>query len=275
MGKIITCLNTGLYNQIMNSCTVKDLKIILKHRLSYLPKNFYKLKKKHLVYTATLNQYVTIIIRFFKFCLKKKLQNNKMEIEYVEKCPISLIPISEIEESDLFTHDNIQFSKEYLIGYFKSSYDFTNPITKRELKKEDILRLKSDEISKIFEDKDDLRDRMVTDIQDFSFYENDIEAYFYNLVLTESVTLGRIVDDEEYLQITALFHHTWLNMVRLDIHRTECVLRGLYDKMFEWFNLSYSNRNRVRIAAGEIILRRYTRSTGIYAQNEARNEIRV
>ena len=85
MGKIITCLNTGLYNQIMNSCTVKDLKIILKHRLTYLPKNFYKLKKKHLVYTATLNQYVTIIIRFLKFCLKKKLQNNKMEIEYVEK----------------------------------------------------------------------------------------------------------------------------------------------------------------------------------------------
>ena len=199
-----------------------------------------------------------------------------MEIEeYVEKCPISLMPISEIEESDLFTHDNIQFSKEYLIGYFKSSYDFRNPITKREFKKEDILRLKSDEMLNIFEHKDDLRDRMVSDIQDFAFYENDIEVYFYNLILTESVTLGRIIDDEEYLQITGLFHHTWLNMVRLDIHRTECVLRGLCDKMFEWFHLS-SNRNRRRIATGEIILRRYTRSTGIYAQNEARNEsIRV
>lgn len=266
MKNIVSMNENRLYKELMNSCSVKDLRIILKHRLSDTPKNFYKLKKKDLVYLASVNIYVTIIIRFLRSL--KKPKEDKMETEeYIEKCPISLMPISEMEEDDIFTHDNISFSKEYLIEYFKSSYDFTNPITKRELKKEDILRLNSCGILDIFEDKDYLRERMVTDIQDFAFYENDIEVYFYNLILTESGTLGRVVEDEEYLEITGLFHHTWLNMVRLDIYRTDCVLRGLQDKLYQWFNIS-SNRNRKRIGTGSIILKRYTRSTSIYAQRE-------
>lgn len=105
---------------------------------------------------------------------------------------------------------------------------------------------------------------MVMDIQDFSFFENDIEIYFYNLVLIESLTIGRDVDDTEFLDVTSKFHNTWLSMVKIDTNRTKCVLKSLFDKMSQWFRDRGSRTTMKRFEAGGKILGRYENATIIH-----------
>ena len=250
-----------LYNDIFNSCRVCDLRIIVKMKKNTIPNGFHKMKKSDLVCFIVSNSCAFTITRFVRNC-RSKYVPTLTDVEGERRCPISLINISELEEDDKFTHDNITFSKSYIIDFFKSNYDFTNPITRNEIGRDQIIEIDCEELLVLYDDRISLREQRVTDINDFAFHENEIEYYFYKLILLESNTYTSD-EDSDYIQISGLFHQTWRNMAMSDKNRTVCVLKSLRDKLDGWFYDLTKSSVRKKLHAGRSILDRYDMATSI------------
>lgn len=252
------------YNDIFNSCRVCDLRFLIKMKTNRIPNGFHKMKKAELVCFLVSNSCAFTITRFVRQCGDKQRQKLPVLTGTMgdDRCPISLINISELTEDDKFTHDNIIFSKSSILNFFKSNYDFTNPITRNEIKRDKIIEIGCEDLLIIYDDRISLREQRVTDINDFAFHENEIEYYFYKLILLESNTYTSD-DDSDYIQISQFFHQTWRNMAISDKNRTVCVLKSLRDKLDGWFYDLTRPSMRKKLNAGKSILSRYDLATSI------------
>jgi len=218
------------------------------------------MKKMELVCFLISNSCALTITRFVRHC------GSKENIEDEVRCPISLMSISELSKEDKFVHDNIIFSKSSIVDFFRTNYDFTNPITRNEIERSKIIEIGCEELTNLYDNRESLREQKVTDINDFSFHENEIEYYFYHLIILESNTYSSD-DDLDYVQISGCFHQTWRNMVVSDKNRTVCVLKSLQDKLNGWFYDTSRSSIRKKIYAGKSILERYNMATSIIPTN--------
>ena len=215
--------NHHLYGVLFDSCNVNVLRQICRSKGM---KKWYKPKKKELVSFIVLNHCAIVITRLLH---RKTKKDDRW-------CPISLTPIYEIK--DPFVHDNVVFSRQSLIDYFKHSVNFTNPGTTSDFTYDDINRLNCEEINKLFQDRIELRNKIVDDVYTFSYFEDDLEE-----------TLYKIIDARRYRCTMSLrearikFHGLWIRMVELDKNRTICVLRAIMSKCHTIYRRSFIGLN--------------------------------
>ena len=202
-----------LYTIVFNESNVPTLRIAM--RYMGIP-NWYKLRKPQMVHILVSNVCANIIIRLFR--VEKSVEESW--------CPISLIPVSEL--NDLFVHDGISFSRHSLIEYIKSSYDFSNPITRREITWEDVAGLDSPIVNNIFGDREKLRLNLVRDIQEFSAMEDEFEECLCTLI---RIKLLGYNDLSDLVVAQIQFHNIWSRIKTIDINRTICVIRSFMDKV--------------------------------------------
>jgi len=207
--------NHNLYGMLFNSCNVNVLRQVC--RLKGM-KKWYKPKKRELVSFIVLNHCAIVITRFFDNQTKKDDR----------WCPISLTPVN----------DNVVFSRQSLIDYFKHTVNFTNPGTTSEFTSDDINRLDCEEIQELFEDRIELRNKIIDDVYTFNYFEDDLEE-----------TLYKIIDARRYRCAMSLrearvkFHGLWIRMVELDKNRTACVIKAIMSKCHTVYRRSFIGLN--------------------------------
>jgi len=211
----------SLHEKLLYTCNVSTLRDICRFQKT---KNWYKLKKAEIVSTIVLNHCSLIITRFFKTYVLKK--------EDGRWCPISLTPIKEI--TDPYLHDNVVFSRESLISYFKHSVNFINPSTTGDFTEDDILRLGCKEIHRLYLDRLNLRQNLVEGVIMYNFLEEDLEETLHIIV-----SLRRNTNDPfPYREARIKFHTIWLKLISLDKNRTVCVIKSIINNCIGFYRYS-------------------------------------
>ena len=222
------CKQHPLYTTVFNESNVSTLKIAM--RCMKINK-WYKMRKSEMVSIVVSNVCANIIIRFFRV--------DKSKIDDESWCPISLVPVSKLE--DPFIHDGITFSRYSLVEYIRCSYDFSNPITRKNINREDTIRLNSQSINFIFEDRERLRLKLVQDIQEFSAMEDELEECLDIIIDIKSF---RSTDNlSTLIRVQVQFHRIWSRIKIIDINRTICVIKSLSDKVNDLYKYNERRRN--------------------------------
>jgi len=212
-----------MYTSMFSENTVVDLKEMVR---GYGQKGWYNLKKNNLVVVVILNMCSSTIAHFFREIVVrlrvKAIKTAAMAVDTV--CPISLVPVSELEFP--YVHDSIVFSRDDLVTFFMSSYNFTNPITRREFTGIEIRRFGSPTLYNVFLNRVHLRIEAVYGIQHFSFLEVELEN-----CIKRMISLYGLQEQEHELfdSISVMLENTWSEMLRLDRNRTVCVLKSMFD----------------------------------------------
>jgi len=216
-----------LYNELYKNC-VNDLRLICRKNGET---KWYKIKKHELI--------CCIILRYCSIVITKLFKNKKTRENDKTWCPISLIPVDEI--TDPYVHDGVTFSRQYLIDYFNHSVNFTNPSTTSEFELNDIKRLKSEQLEKLFNQRAILRDEIVENVYTFNFLEDEIEDLLHSII---KLYLRRnSTNSYEFREARIEFHRIWLRLIELDKNRTICILRSLIHKCKRIYILSSSALN--------------------------------
>jgi len=210
-----------MYNFMFSQNTVVDLREMVR---GYGQKGWYNLKKHNLVVVVVLNMCSSTISHFFrnivKIARKRAIDEAVRSADTV--CPISLVPVSELLFP--YVHDKIVFSRDDLVTFFMSSYNFTNPITRREFTETEILRFGSPTLLDVFTNRVHLRIDAVYEIQHFSFLEVELEN-----CIKRMVSMYHYHEQDLFDQISVMLENTWKEMLELDKNRTLCVLKSMFD----------------------------------------------
>jgi len=225
------CKRHYMYSFMFSDNTVVDLKEMVR---GYGQKGWYNLKKHNLVVVVVLNMCSSTISHFFHSII---IRSRERAIETATKstdtvCPISLVPVSEL--SFPYVHDNIVFSRDDLVSFFMSSYNFTNPITRREFTATEIRRFGSPTLYEVFLDRVNLRIDAVYEIQHFAFLEVELEN-----CVKRMASMFSFQEQQLFEEVSVILENTWREMLRIDRHRTLCVLKS----MFDFINM-YTGRRR-------------------------------
>ena len=203
----------NLYGKLFNECNVNTLRYICRRNGT---KRWYNLKKHELICSIIVNYCALVITRLFR---KKEIYEDRW-------CPISLIPVCDI--SDPYIHDNVVFSRQYIIDYFKHSVNFINPSTTRELEFNDIKRLNCPQLEEVFKNRVNLRDKIVQDLYTFSYLEDELEETLHIIVDLNIRRNNR--NPHVFREARIKFHKIWLNLIEIDKNRTACIIRSLMHK---------------------------------------------
>ncbi len=237
------------YKSIFTGNNVVDLR---DRARVYGQKGWYCMKKPNLVSVIVVNKSATTISNFFRGIvqtLRKSVISRSVESDDV--CPITLTPVSELLHP--YVHDGIVFSRDDLVLFFLKSYNFTNPMTRKEFTNVDIKRFGSPKLCDLFYDREYLRKDAIYDIHQFSFLESQFE-----ILVKHMVALYHHQDDQEYEEVVASIENMWKEMMLIDINRTLCVIKstrsvlndisGRRKKWATAFLDNLDNRSRVIIA---------------------------
>lgn len=206
------------YNSIFTGNNVVDLR---DRARVYGHKGWYSLKKPGLVSVIVVNKSSSTISSFFR----NMVQNSRnrvisRSVESDDVCPISLTRVSDL--SHPYVHDGIVFCREDLVLFFMNSYNFTNPITRREFTDVDIKRFGSPTLCEVFYDRVYLRNDAIYDIQEFSFLESQFEGLVKNMI-----SLFHYQDDKEFEDVILSINNMWRKMLAIDLNRTLCVIKSM------------------------------------------------
>lgn len=208
------------YKQVVSANTVGALRLRAR---SAGTKKWYALRKASLASAIIIHESAIIVTKFFRRNLKKKrLGLVEEHISNGSKCPISLTPVSELHQGDVFIHGGAVFSREAILAYIKSSVDFLNPITRTPMHLHDIERLGCPYALDKYRDRDILRHRKVNSIRQFSFLETELENLFIGVVQQYYCR-----DTQLFYDTMKAFIDTWREMKTTDRNRTICVLKSL------------------------------------------------
>ena len=243
------CKQHRLYTTVFNESNVLTLRTAMRYMKV---RNWYNMRKPEMVSVIVANVCANIITRLFRI---KKFTEESW-------CPISLIPVSELK--DPFVHDGITFSKYSLVEYIRHSYDFSNPITRKDITREDTIRLNSPSINMIFEDRESLRSKLVEDIYEFSAMEDELEECLD--IIIDIKAFRSTGDLSNLIRVQIQFHRIWSRIKTIDIHRTICVMKSLLDKIKEIYRY---NERRKRI--GVKLLKTYLSASYVCLEDETDN----
>jgi len=210
-----------LYDYIHHVNTVAELRDIVR---GYGMKGWYNMKKQNLVVTVIINISAASIVHFFRQIVnnvRKKVIKEAIESPE-DVCPISLVPVSQIVYP--YVHDRVVFSREDLVSFFMSSYNFTNPITRREFTNREIRRFGSPTLCTVFQNRASLRADAIYEIQHFAFLETELENYLKRMIYI--LDHG---DQDLFNELGLALDNTYDEMILLDRNRTKCVLKSMFD----------------------------------------------
>jgi len=210
-----------LYDYMHHVYTVADLKSLVR---GYGQKGWYNMKKQNLVVTVVINMAAASIVYFFRQIVNKA--RNKVISSAASSpedvCPISLTPVSELVYP--YVHDRVVFSREHLVSFFMSSYNFTNPITRREFTRREIRRFGSPTLCTVFDNRHSLRADAIYEIQHFAFLETEMENYLKRMMYI--LDHG---DQDLFNELGMALDNTFDEMIHIDRNRTRCILKSMFD----------------------------------------------
>lgn len=208
------------FTEIFRTNNVVDLKERVRKTGN---KDWYLLRKNNLVSSCIVHDCSVRITQFFRGIVEAKLDRFLKHQESDSVCPISLNPISELRSP--YVHDGNVFSRDDLVQYFLASFNFCNPITRKELKLGDVKRLGSEELVRVYGNRESLRKESVDNINHFAFLEMEFEELFLSMV-----SLYHERWASEYITYYKSFHETWSQMMAIDKNRTMCTVKSLHLK---------------------------------------------
>ena len=133
-------------------------------------------------------------------------------------CPISLEPVRG-RGIGSFQHDGVVFSRQALVAYIKSSCNFKNAVTRREMTRTDVVRLKDKEVLRMYAEKTNRQAEMQRDINLFFFLENNVQ----DMLQRELENFNFFGNDST----PCPFVDACTVMTKLDAKRASCVHKSL------------------------------------------------
>lgn len=183
---------------------------------------WYTYRKSALVSTIVLHRSVNTIVRLFRRCTtegrERVLAEKRLDGSV---CPISLIPVSDLKE--VFVHNGTVFSREDIIEYFRSSMNFSNPITRNDIHAHEVARIGDRKIARLFRHRRYLRNEEINKIQHFAYLEEYLENVLVHLIRQYHHRYTEL-----FTETAEVFRDTWVNMRDTDRNRTLCVLKSLF-----------------------------------------------
>lgn len=152
---------------------------------------WYRLNKEALVAILVANQLAQKIQNFFRGTVMTKCcrsdgsssDHHPANPNNLNKrvCPISLVPIAEIDYRHRFVHGNTWFNRDCLVEHMFKTGDFANPVTRVEFREEDVLELDPQLIGQ-FQDRKQIRASLAEKMEMVQSVENEMEEVFQNMV---------------------------------------------------------------------------------------------
>ncbi|CAN0245583.1 unnamed protein product [Ectocarpus sp. 6 AP-2014] len=188
--------------------------------------DWYRLKKDALVATIVLNHFAEEIQRFFRHVVVTTRDSD--DDTHTAVCPISLKPITEIPCGHRFRHGNIWFNKDTLAQYMRKTSDFMNPVTRVELREEDVLKVDPGLI-KQYRHRKELAERMAEDMALVQSVENELEEVFQDMVEAAQEIRTRMEFRIVFDHLAEDFQECHGDLTELDRDRSVLTLKSLGD----------------------------------------------
>ena len=189
--------------------------------------NWYRLKKDALVATIVLNHFAEKIQRFFRHVVVTTHDRDDFNPS-TAVCPISLKPIAEIPCGHRFRHGNIWFNREILAQYMRKTSDFINPVTRVELREEDILRIDPRLINQ-YKHRKELAACMAEDMAIVQSVENELEEVFQEMVEAAQKIPTRMEFRTVFDNLSQDFQECHRDLTGLDRARSVLTMKSLGD----------------------------------------------
>ncbi|AAK14558.1 unnamed protein product [Ectocarpus sp. 4 AP-2014] len=189
--------------------------------------NWYRLKKDALVATIVLNHFAQEIQRFFRRVVVVTTHDGDDDTN-TAVCPISLKPIAEIPCGHRFRHGNIWFNKEILAQYMRKTSDFINPVTRVELREEDVLRIDPGLINQYKHRREHVA-RMAEDMAVVQSVENELEEVFQEMVEAAQEIPTRMEFRIVFDNLAEDFQQCHGDLTELDRDRSALTMKSLGD----------------------------------------------
>ncbi|CAN0562176.1 unnamed protein product [Ectocarpus sp. 12 AP-2014] len=188
--------------------------------------NWYRLKKDALVATIVLHHFAEEIQRFFRHVVVTT--HDRDDDTNTAVCPISLKPVAEIPCTHRFRHGNIWFNKEILAQYMRKTSDFINPVTRVELREEDVLRIDPGLINQ-YQHRKELVACMAEDMALVQSVENELEEVFQDMVEAAQEIPTRMEFRIVFDNLAEDFQQCHGDLIELDRERSVLTMKSLGD----------------------------------------------
>lgn len=226
LGALVRCSEHRLYDRHM-AMKVNRLRPEVRSR-GY--RKWYCLKKSVLVCVVIMDESVRIIVKALRKVLQRKreqLIKRKLSAGRENKCPICLTPLEDFALTDLFVHDGIVFCKQDMISHMSTGYNFTNPITRKDISRDVVARLGCHTLLENYGRRKALRRSVVDSSTHFFFMENDILEGYRELLAVVGMSGTQMFHEQLFRQLYRSFEYQLRQMSGSDKMRTVCVLKGL------------------------------------------------
>ena len=242
LGALVRCKQHRLYDRYMGM-QVHRLRPEVRSR-GY--RKWYCLKKGALVCVLILDHSVRIIARALRKMLQRKreqLIKSKVSGGRENKCAICLTPLEDFALADLFVHDCIVFCKQDIVSHMSTGYNFTNPITRKDISRDVVARLGCNTLLQNYGRRKALRKSVVDSSTHFFFMENDIVDGYRELLAVVGVSGTEMFHEHMFRHLYRSFEYQLQEMSISDKMRTVCVLkalkresRGMSEMVERWSN---------------------------------------
>lgn len=226
LGALVRCKQHRLYDRHMGM-KVHTLRPEVRRR-GY--KKWYCLKKDMLVRVLIMDESVRIIVKALRKVIQRRgeqLIRRKLAGGRENKCSICLTPLEDFAVADLFVHDGIVFCKQDIISHMSTGYNFTNPITRKDISRDVVARLGCHNLLESYGRRKTLRRSVVESSTHYFFMENDIVHGYRELLAVVGVSGTQMFHEQIFRQLYRSFEYQLREMSHSDKMRTVCVLKGL------------------------------------------------
>lgn len=225
-GRMLRLKHSRLYDDHM-SMKAASLRLRARRRGYH---KWYSLKKGVLTGILIMDASVRVIVKAMRRVVKRRRDRfiaQQAEMGKDNNCPICLTLLSDMQVDDLFLHDGVVFCKQDVIDYVSSGYNFSNPITRRQISAHEIARLGCQKLSGIYGVRSTLRKRVVESSSHFFFLENDVVWTYKNLLAAVDISGTAAFREDLFRDAYIKFDNHVRQMFANDGFRTVCVLKGL------------------------------------------------
>lgn len=199
---------------------------------------WYRLNKDALVAILVANQLAQKIQNFFRGTVMTKCchggssrdrhPKNASNLNNKRVCPISLVPMSEIDRRHRFVHGNTWFNRDCLAEHMFKTSDFVNPVTRVEFREEDVLELDPRLIWQ-FKDRKQIRASLAEKMAMVQSVENEMEEVFQNMVEAAEEIPSRREFAIVFNSLSEDFRECHDDLTELDPDRSVLALKSLAD----------------------------------------------
>ncbi|CAM9109581.1 unnamed protein product [Ectocarpus sp. 12 AP-2014] len=220
----VRCKLTQAFSSVHGATTIARAKLA-NRRLGTT--KWYRLNKEALVAVIVLNHFARKIQRLFKHVVATKHVLSRGDSD-AGRCPISLVPMSDIPRGHRFTHCNIWFNRQVLAQHMYKTNDFINPVTRVEFHEKDVAEIDPGLIDR-FRRRKELRACLAEDMAMVQSVENELEEVFQDMVEAAQEIPSRAEFRIVFDNLAGDFQECHADLIELDRDRSVLVLKSLGD----------------------------------------------